>query len=390
MIEARFDTEALTSVRFAISPMMEMIASLKALDDPARGALHMPWIEQARRDMRGLDLSPLRALHDSERYNPDFINPPPRSPLAEFEDDLAVMLATPAEQIRAEVSHAYEGGALPSVLEPFLSAPRSAVASLAELMRAYWDRTLSAHWPRIRALLEHDVLYRARQIADGGTRRLFADLDQAVSWDDGVLRIDSCADTTLDLDERGLLLVPSVFVWPRIMIVSAPPWQPTLIYPARGVGMLWEPPQHAAPDALAKLLGHNRAALLLALENPRSTTELAGALGVSNGGISQQLGILADAGLVNRRRVQRHVLYLRSLDGMRWSRRRLRPTATDRVACPGYERGGACHGRVVGDRGGVRLPACARGLRGDTGRSQDRADGAARRAAPNAGACSQL
>src|SRR5258707_11572693 len=102
MIHARFDAEALTSVRFAISPMVEMIASLKALEDPARGALHVRWIEQARSQTRDVDVSCLRALHSPNRYSPDFIHPPPSGPLAEFEDELSVMLATPGEQIRAE------------------------------------------------------------------------------------------------------------------------------------------------------------------------------------------------------------------------------------------------------------------------------------------------
>ena len=45
-------------------------------------------------------------------------------------------------------------------------------------MCAYWERSLAEHWPRIRSLLEQDVLYRARQIADGGTRALFADIQK--------------------------------------------------------------------------------------------------------------------------------------------------------------------------------------------------------------------
>ena len=79
--------------------------------------------------------------------------------------------------------------------------------------------------------------------------------------------------------------------------------------------MLWESQRDTAPDALARLLGRNRAAVLMALDCPRSTTELAGLLGVTSGGISQQLTVLAEAGLVNRRRVRRHVLYLRTCDG---------------------------------------------------------------------------
>jgi DNA-binding transcriptional ArsR family regulator len=322
MLEIVFDTEALTSVRFAISPTIELVASTAVLADPSRGALHLPWVERARARTADLDIAPLRALQGSDTYNPDFIHPLPTSPLTRFEEELESMVATPPEQIRTEVRVAYEGSAIPEVLGPFLAEPRAAVEGLAELMRSYWEMAIAEDWERIRALLEHDVLYRARQIADGGTRALFADLDEGVSWDDGVLRIDKECDGhqkfcggRLDLDDRGLLLIPSVFAWPRVCVVTAPPWQPTLIYPARGIGMLWESRQDASPDALARLLGRNRAAVLMALDCPRSTTELAGLLGVTSGGISQQLTVLAEAGLVNRRRVSRHVLYLRTCDG---------------------------------------------------------------------------
>lgn len=322
MLKIVFDTEALTRVRFAISPTIELVTSTVVLEDPSRGALHLPWVERARARTADLDLSSLRALQGSDKYNPDFIHPMPTSPLTRFEEELDRMVAITPEQIRAEVRVAYEGQVVPAVLHPFLTEPRAAVQGLAELMGRYWESAIAEDWERIRSLLEHDILYRSRQIADGGTRALFADLDDTVSWDDGVLHIDKKCDGhqkfwggRLDLDDRGLLLIPSVFAWPKVSIVTAPPWQPALIYPARGIGMLWESQRDAAPEALARLLGRNRAAVLMALDCPRSTTELAGLLGVTSGGISQQLTVLAEAGLVNRRRVRRHVLYLRTHDG---------------------------------------------------------------------------
>jgi DNA-binding transcriptional ArsR family regulator len=321
MIHVHFDTEALARVRFAISPMLETIRSVSALDDPAASALHLPWAERARSLTADLDLAPLRALQVHGVYNPDFVNPPPSGPLVEFEDELAVMLAIPARQIRAEVSRSREETDQPAPeLERFVSEPRRAIRDLAELMRVYWDRALADSWPRIRSLLDHDVLYRARQIADGGTRRLFADLDPAVSWRDGVLRAEDCCegdypDETLELDDRGLLLLPSVFVWPKVTVVTAAPWQPTLIYPARGIGSLWSPQREPPPDALAKLVGQSRAALLLALDSPHSTTELAATLELSPGAVSQHLSVLREAGLVCGQRVARAVLYMRSSDG---------------------------------------------------------------------------
>ena len=315
MITVRFGADALARVRFAISPLIESQLSVRVLDDPGAQALHLPWAAEARRRTADLDLATLRALQPAGVYGPDFVHPPPGSPLTELEDELAAMVATPPEQVRAEVGDAYRNRPLPPALEPFIDDPAAAVEALAALVGEYWDRSLAAHWPRLRALLEGDVLYRARRMADGGAQQLFADIDPAVSWQDGVLRIVKRVEATVELDERGLLFVPSVFVWPAVLLITAAPWQPTLIYPARGVGSLWEPDRVRPPAALAALLGRSRAAVLHALEQPRSTTDLARALGITAGGASQQLAVLRDAGLVHGHRVGRVVLYLRTPAG---------------------------------------------------------------------------
>lgn len=316
MITLRFGHGALAHVRFAISPLTETRGSLRVLDDPGRGALHLPWATEARRLTADLDLALLRAFEPTGVYTPDFVSPPPTDPLAEFEEELAIVAANPPDQARTEVLRSYRRRPpLPAVLEPFVDDPAAGVAAVVELLRAYWDLALAPHWPRVRALLEGDVLHRARQMADGGAERLFADVDPTVSWTDGVLSIEKPAQQSVDLEERGLLFVPSVFAWPDVVLVTDPKWQPTIVYPARGVGTLWESGRPAAPDALAALLGRVRAGVLAALDRPRSTTDLAQALGVSAGGVSQHLSVLREAGLVHGHRVGRVVLYLRSPAG---------------------------------------------------------------------------
>ena len=97
MLEIVFDTEALTRVRFAISPTIELVGSTAVLGDPSRGALHLPWVERARPRTADLDLSSLRALQGSDTYNPDFIHPLPGSPLTRFEEELDNMVAVAPE-----------------------------------------------------------------------------------------------------------------------------------------------------------------------------------------------------------------------------------------------------------------------------------------------------
>jgi Bacterial regulatory protein, arsR family/Family of unknown function (DUF5937) len=315
MVTLHLGPEDVANLRFAISPLMELHTSVRALEHPEARALHLPWVSATRERVAGLDMALLHALHPRKAYTPDFIDPPPQSPLGELEEELAQMLATPSERVRSELRRAYDGRAMPTALEPLLRDPRRALPQLADLFRAYWERALAPHWPRIRALLEGDILYRARRLADGGARRLFADIHPEVTFAADTLRIDMPYDVTADLGGRGLLFVPSAFTWPRPAASVEPPYPPFLVYPARGIGALWEPERTTPPRALAALLGARRATVLAALHAPRSTTELARALELSPGSVSQHLSVLRAAGLVNGHRVGRAVLYVRSEKG---------------------------------------------------------------------------
>jgi DNA-binding transcriptional ArsR family regulator len=164
-------------------------------------------------------------------------------------------------------------------------------------------------------VLEGDVLYRARQLADGGVNQLLADLHPEAWFEDGALKIEKPWDAEVTLHGRGLLLVPSAFGWPRLAAITEGPWQPTLIYPARGVGTLWEPGAPGSIDALVALVGRRRAAVLSSLDVPRTTSDLAARLGLSAASVSQHLAVLRDAGLVHSNRVKRAVLYARTPRG---------------------------------------------------------------------------
>ena len=126
------------------------------------------------------------------------------------------------------------------------------IETLVDQMAGYWERALAPWWDQVRALLEADIRHRAGRLAGGGALELFAGLHAGVRWRSGSLEVEATADVEVELAGRGLQLVPSVFVWPRTGAMFDPPWQPSVIYPPRGVGDLWTP-SGEGPAALGDL-----------------------------------------------------------------------------------------------------------------------------------------
>src|SRR3954469_23890581 len=133
MIHSRFGPEDVANLRFAISPLMELHSSVRALDHPEARSLHLPWVAATRERVADLDIAVLRALQRRGAWPPDFISPPPSTPLADLDAELHEMLATPAERIVAEVRRTYAPDPLPAALRPFEDDPEVAVAALADL-----------------------------------------------------------------------------------------------------------------------------------------------------------------------------------------------------------------------------------------------------------------
>src|SRR5215213_7976274 len=164
MIEYVFGVADLGRLRFAISPSWELAASLQALLKPSEAALHVEWVREARPALRDLDLRPAFALLGHSSYMPDFLTPPPESPLTTIEEDLERMLATPAAQVRKEVAIVAEEGDCPE-LQAFMARPRHELRRLVRTLEEYWQRALAPSWPRVNALLQADLAARGRELA---------------------------------------------------------------------------------------------------------------------------------------------------------------------------------------------------------------------------------
>ncbi len=315
----RLSSDDLAETRFAFSPIWELGMSLyKPMRDPAKHALHLPWVQEAMAAIEGRDLDILFAMVPPaglapvvHPYIPDFLTPAPETPFPQFEDELEQVARTEPERIRVELEHmigSLEGAPVPALTQHILDDPAPFVDRLVEQMLEYWKLTIEPHWPRIRALHEADVTYRARQLALGGAELLFADLHPSLSWSGDALVIDKHIDESVDPAGRGLLLIPAVFDWPGIAILIGEGLQPTLSYSPRGIAELWDAPEDAPGDrAMDDLIGGTRADILRVLSVPMTTSELARRLHLTPAAVSQQLGVLRRAGVVDARRQGREV-----------------------------------------------------------------------------------
>jgi DNA-binding transcriptional ArsR family regulator len=174
-----------------------------------------------------------------------------------------------------------------------------------------WNALVAPDWPQLLAILERDVLHRADRLTSGGWAAALNGLHSGLRWREGAVLITGRQDEVVPLDGRGLVFVPSVFLHPGLASYLDPPWQPTIVYPARGSAALWET-QHASPVALGRLLGRARAELLLRLETPASTTHLVRSTEFALGAVGDHLRVLRDAGLVTGARSGRSVIYRRT------------------------------------------------------------------------------
>ncbi|MFD8635347.1 ArsR family transcriptional regulator [Streptomyces sp. NPDC059533] len=317
MISFGLDADDLADTRFALSPLMDTVLSLRVLREPGLSTIHAPWRRATVERVGGaLDTALLASLVARHRTTPDFLTPRPERFSATFAEELAVVRRTPAAVVRRDLLDAHHPDPLPAPLLPALADDDRTVAALrdtvCDLLHRYWTLALQPTWPAMRLVLEADMTYRARQLAVGGARRLFADMHPNLRWAGGILRIaDVLGDFHIPAAGRGLLLIPSVFAHKPAPPVTADQ-PPGLAYPSRGVATLWSAPAPPDATALPELIGAPKTALLALLDGPLPTVELARRLRVTPSAVSQHLAVLHRTGLVARARDGRHVLYRRT------------------------------------------------------------------------------
>lgn len=305
MIELVLTAESANRVRFGISPLEETLGAMQTLLGQRGHPSHLPWLREAAAKLPSLPIADFARVMSARHYITDFLSPPPSGPETTATAQLAEIRRTPPEQVALELSKVdAELGDLPQ-------DPAEARDLLAAQMEIAWTELVEPHWPRMRRILVADIEERSRRLAAGGIAQVLEDIHPRVRLVDDVLVIEIKDRSRIRLDRRGLLLMPGVFAWPSVGVITMEPWQPSLLYPARGVAELWSDPERP-PDPLTGVLGRTKAALLTTLNEPASTTELARRLGFSAPTVSQHLTAMRAAGLLDTKRHGREVRYQRT------------------------------------------------------------------------------
>jgi DNA-binding transcriptional ArsR family regulator len=134
---------------------------------------------------------------------------------------------------------------------------------------------------------------------------LLTALHPKVSWHSSMLEIASDVDADLDLDGRGLVLSPSLFLEDKSCVVLEYEKQtgmPVLVFAVPvdldELETTEDEFESGGDRALGALVGATRAAALRALAESGTTGDLSDRLGISLSGASKQATVLREAGLI--------------------------------------------------------------------------------------------
>lgn len=300
----QLSADLLARARFVVSPMADVVAALGSLAEPRDPTDRVTAAMHGAAFVAMLDAHPGRAavLRCSARpgWRADFLGIPPDTDPTTFADELATVAALGDERIRTDLAETVRGPLPDVLLRPGVTA--DAVG----LLDWVWTHVVASDWPRRERVLRADIVSRTVRLARHGWEAVLPDLGRDRAWlGQGRLRINVHDYPTRDLDDaRELSFIPhhgrgSHAGWEL-------PSRYALYYPVSGV-LAERDTGHAA--GTARLIGANRARLLAALDVPASTTGLVALTGLPLGSVGRHLRVLLDAGLVQRRRSGREVLY---------------------------------------------------------------------------------
>lgn len=319
-------------ILFGYSPGQEALHSLHVLLDAKHHPLHIAWSLETRRRI-GPELraeieqfefllgNRLPILWDVRRhpgmrtFHEEIDELRRRDPCG-FRLMLFGFLGTAAADLDSAFDEAVRvAPGVEPVLRQAMADPTSAQERFADMLQTYWEVALADRWPSIEERFSRDIERRGHLLFRRGIAAGLADLSPEIRVD-GSLRLliqrprEQADQIVLQAQDR-LFLAPSFFTWPHSFIHLSSP--NTLIsYPVLEQQQEGRPP--VPPERLLQILraaGEMTRLQILQLVNtrPRSTTELAGLLRLSEAAVSKHLRQMQEAGLVVAERQSYYVFY---------------------------------------------------------------------------------
>ncbi len=297
------DADVMARARFGTSRLVETTAGLHVLHAADPLPWHRAWREAHLPAFRErLAGDPVAAAVVAHAYGPswtaDFLTVPPAAPDLSLDEELGHLESLSDAQVRADLAHVREP------LARALSADRLAI-TVADLLRWVWETTIRPEWPRRRRVLQADVVARTARLSSEGWSGVLRGLAPGVRWlGDGRLQVNAGRFPPRDIRGCDLLFLAAHTRGGSVQWRL--PDRYALVYPVSGSAAADPAP---VPDALARLLGPARARVLVQAQAPVSTTALTAVTGMPLGSVGGHLRVLLDAGLLERRRSGRQVLY---------------------------------------------------------------------------------
>lgn len=313
-VEFHLSPGDIQSVRFGISPGHELAHAVRVLLRPEQHPLQWGWLQAVRDRLPRESFQLLAAVIGDDGYMPDFLTAAPGWDMTP-EAELAALRITPLDPMRVDFGKMVirSSGSRRRALREMQEQPARAREMVADAWSEVWNAALAPVWPQLERLLRSDIAVRSRVIATSGIREMAGGLHPTVSWGDGAVRVSLRRHSELvDCHGSGLVLVPSVMSSWGCMVLTEPPAQPTLFYPARGVTAGWSRDASEIATSLGALLGPARATILLEAGVARTTSQVAQDAGIAVSTASHHLTVLRDAGLVSSERDGARMLHLRT------------------------------------------------------------------------------
>jgi DNA-binding transcriptional ArsR family regulator len=306
------NADTLAASRFVLSPLAETFACLQLLHAgvPAHPG-ERAWLRDHGPAYRArLAADPVTALLVraglGRSWIADFLTPTPRD-RETFEEGVERVRGARPEDARANLRISL-AGPLPAALDRDDLPQRAA-----DLLEYVWSETVRPDWDRRRRVLEADVVARTTRVSRGGWAAVLDSLRPGrTRWlGENRLQVNLQENPPREISGAELVFVP---VTPKSGWVSwEEPGRYAVIYACAGA--LADPGGRTVPASLGALLGPARAGVLVLLDSPLSTSQLVAVTGQGLGSVGRHLRVLLDAGLVERRRAGRSVLYSRTAAG---------------------------------------------------------------------------